>query len=313
MRTDPHLPRLALAGLAAICLLPGTAPAAALGAGIALKAFFGPRTPVAPARLDRFLLQGSVVVLGVGMDARAVVRAGLRGMGFSLLLLVATFALGAWLARRLRLDRQASLLVSAGTAICGGSAIAAVGASSRADREAIGLAMGVVFLLNALALVAFPAIGRFLSLPPDVFGTWAGLAVHDVSSVVGAASSFDARALPAAVATKMGRTLWIAPVSLVVAWTARTKGAHRRLEANLPWFLLAFLAAALAGTLAPGLATFAPASRGIAHAGFALALALIGTRVDLDRIRHGGGGLLLQGTLQWIAVAAASLVAVRPR
>lgn len=307
-----RLPFLASATVAAACLHPGTAPVAALGAGIALKAAFGARTPAFSARFDRLLLQGSVVLLGFGMDLRAVVVAGVHGMGLSLLLLALTFGLG-WIASRLfGLDRQASLLVSAGTAICGGSAIAAVATSIEAERESIGVAMGVVFLLNAAALVLFPAIGHLLHMGPAVFGTWAGLAIHDVSSVVGAATSFDPSSLPAAVATKMGRTLWILPIGLLAAWANRRNGGVSGGKAAPPWFLLGFLAAAAAGALAPALAFQVPRLRIAAHAGFDLALALIGLRVDWGRIRRGGAPLLLQGGLQWIAVAAISLLAVRP-
>lgn len=300
---------MAVVGLA--CLLPQTAPVAALGAGIALKAIFGARTPNLPASLDRHLLQGSVILLGFGMDIHAVLQAGLHGMGLSLALLATTFGLGWLFARILKLDLSTSILVSAGTAICGGSAIAAVGASTHAKREAIGMSLGVVFLLNAVALVVFPLIGRWLALTPGTFGTWAGLAIHDVSSVVGAATTFDASSLPAAVATKMGRTLWIVPVSLLAAWAAHKNVPECRTRANFPFFLVGFLAAALVGALFPELGTFVPHLRSIAHAGFALALALIGTRVDLAKIRQSGAGFLMQGLVQWIVVAGVSLAAIR--
>jgi uncharacterized integral membrane protein (TIGR00698 family) len=232
-------------------------------------------------------------------------------MGLSLALLTLTFGLG-WLAARwFKLDRQASLLVSAGTAICGGSAIAAVAASTESKRESIGLSMGVVFLLNAVALLVFPIVGHLLHLRPETFGTWAGLAIHDVSSVVGAATSFDPLSIPDAVATKMGRTLWILPVSLLTAWATRRHGHSGRRKASLPWFLVGFLAAAVAGALLPSLATQVPRMRIAAHTGFDLALALIGLRVDFAKIRQSGTGLLVQGTLQWVVVAVISLLAVR--
>lgn len=311
MDTNRHLPRIAMAGVGLACLLPQTAPVAALVAGIALKAIFGARTPNLPASLDRHLLQGSVILLGFGMDIHAVLQAGLHGMWLSLSLLAATFGLGWLFARLLKLDLPTSILVSAGTAICGGSAIAAVGASTHAKREAIGMSLGVVFLLNAVALVVFPLIGRWLALTPGTFGTWAGLAIHDVSSVVGAATFFDESSLPAAVATKMGRTLWIIPVSLLAAWAARKNAPECRTRANVPFFLVGFLAAALVGALVPELGTLAAHLGVITHAGFGLALALIGTRVDLDKIRQSGAGLLAQGLVQWIVVAGVSLAAIR--
>jgi len=311
MRTNRHLPHIAIAGVGLACLLPQTAPVVALGAGIALKTIFGDRTPNLPARLDRLLLQGSVILLGFGMDVHAVVGAGLHGMGLSFVLLAATFGLGWLFARLFGLDLSTSLLVSAGTAICGGSAIAAVGASTHAKREAIGMSLGVVFLLNAVALLVFPLVGSWLALPSSTFGTWAGLAIHDVSSVVGAATTFDASSLPNAVATKMGRTLWILPVCLLAAWVVRRNHPDEPTPANFPYFLLGFLAAALLGAAIPGIASFIPHLGMIAHAGFGLALALIGTRIDLDKIRQSGAGIFFQGLIQWIVVAVASLVAAR--
>jgi uncharacterized integral membrane protein (TIGR00698 family) len=213
--------------------------------------------------------------------------------------------------RWLGLDKQASLLISAGTAICGGSAIAAVATSTRAGRESIGLAMGVVFLLNGIALLLFPPLGHFLAMSPTAFGTWAGLAIHDVSSVVGAAATFDPRALPTAIAVKLGRTLWILPIALLAArWTRGAEGAGRPRTA-IPWFLVWFLAAAALSSLVPGIHAHLGGIRLVAHGGFDLALFLIGTRFDLDKIRNGGEKLLIQGTAQWAIVAVVSFLWIR--
>jgi len=297
--------------LAALCLSPRMVPAVALGLGILLGLLPWKRLWKGPAGADRLLLQGSVVVMGFGMDVHAILRAGVHGMGLSAVLLSATFLVGWGFARWMGVERQASVLVSAGTAICGGSAIAAVAASTRAERESVGLAMGVVFLLNAVALVLFPAIGHLLGMGPGAFGTWAGLAIHDVSSVVGAAATFDPRSLPVAVAVKLGRTLWILPVTLIAAWSV-PKGKHPgTAKIAFPLFLLGFLAAAAATTLVPGIRPIVPGMRIVAHAGFDLALFLIGTRFDLNRIRHHGGKLLVQGFAQWIVVAVSSLAWIR--
>lgn len=307
METPKTAPILLTCLLGAACFAPAVAPAVAMLAGMALSAAAGERIWKGPAGADRLLLQASVVLLGLGMDVRAVLRAGVDGMGLSAVLLALTFLGGLGLARLLRLDRQASLLVSAGTAICGGSAIAAVAASTRARREATGLAMATVFLLNALALVLFPWIGHRIGLSPHDFGTWAGLAVHDVSSVVGAAASFDPQALPVAIAVKLGRTLWILPVSLVAAWLTRKVGRPEEGKATVPFFLLGFLATALLTSVLPGLQGLVPAARTVSHGGFNLALFLIGLRFESSAIRRGGVGLLLQGTVQWIVAATVSL------
>lgn len=307
MNTPKTAPILLTSLLGAACFAPAVAPAAAMLSGMALSALAGERLWKGPAGADRILLQASVVLLGFGMDVHAVLRAGVDGMGLSAVLLALTFLGGLGLARLLKLDRQASFLVSAGTAICGGSAIAAVAASTRARREAVGLALATVFLLNALALVLFPWIGHRIGLSPQGFGTWAGLAVHDVSSVVGAAASFDPQALPVAIAVKLGRTLWILPVSLVAAWLTRKVGRPEEGKATVPFFLLGFLATALLTSVLPGLQGLVPAARTVSHGGFNLALFLIGLRFDLGVIRRGGVGLLLQGLIQWIVAAAVSL------
>lgn len=307
METPKTAPILLTCLLGAACFAPAIAPAAAMLGAMALNAVAGERIWKGPAGADRLLLQVSVVLLGFGMDVHAVLRAGVDGMSLSAVLLALTFLGGLGLARLLKLDRQASLLVSAGTAICGGSAIAAVAASTRARREATGLAMATVFLLNALALVLFPWIGHRIGLSPEAFGTWAGLAIHDVSSVVGAAASFDPQALPTAIAVKLGRTLWILPVSLVAAWLTHKAPGHGESRATIPFFLLGFLAMALLTSVLPGLQGLVPATRTVSHGGFNLALFLIGLRFDPGMIRSGGVRLLLQGTLQWIVAATISL------
>lgn len=311
MNARKALPGILTVSLATACLVPQTAPAAALGIGIALNAWFGKDLRNGPSGLDRILLQGSVVLLGFGMDVHAIVRAGVHGIWLSAVLLSLTFAVGWVVSRSLGTDRQASLLVSAGTAICGGSAIAAVAASTQAKRESIGLAMGVVFLLNGIALLLFPPLGHLFAMSPTAFGTWAGLAIHDVSSVVGAASTFDPQALPVAIAVKLGRTLWILPIGLAAAWLTRGRDGARKVRAPIPLFLAWFLAAAALSTLVPGIHSHLRGIRIVAHGGFNLAIFLIGMRFDLDKIRQGGGKLLIQGIAQWIIVAVVSFLWIR--
>jgi uncharacterized integral membrane protein (TIGR00698 family) len=311
MNDRKTLPAILAACAALACLAGQTTPAAALGIGVALNAWFGKDLRKGPVGLDRILLQGSVVLLGFGMDAHAILRVGAHGMGLSAALLSLTFTVGWIVSRGLGADRQASLLVSAGTAICGGSAIAAVAASTRAKRESTGLSMGVVFLLNGVALLLFPPLGHLFSMSPTAFGTWAGLAIHDVSSVVGAATTFDPQSLPTAIAVKLGRTLWILPIGLVASWFTRGKDDGSRARAPIPLFLAWFLAAAAVTTLFPGIHAHLGEIRMVAHGGFNVALFLIGMHFDLATIRHGGGKLLLQGVAQWILVAVVSFLWIR--
>ncbi len=309
MKTLERLRHLTVPALAAACLIPGMPPAAALILGIAVAAIPGLPRPASTGRLSRILLQSSVVALGLGVNIHALLRTGAEGFLLSAATVLLTFALGACLAKLLGNDRETSRLVSAGTAICGGSAIAAVASATRADDNAVGTAMGTVFLLNAVALVIFPPIGHLLGMDASAFGTWAGVAVHDVSSVVGAAAAFAPAALSVAIATKLARTLWIVPVSAAASYlTSRhDTAAARGPRAKVPLFLWGFLAASLLSTLVPPVHVVVPALSAVAHAGFTLALFLIGLGVQLKSIRRGGKNLLLQGVIQWAAAAGLSL------
>lgn len=305
----PNLARTVLPlAVAAACLIPGMPPAAALLLGIAVAAL--PNRPRIRhgATLSRVLLQVSVVALGLGLDIHVLLRTGLEGFGLSALTVAVTFAAGILLAKLLHVERGTSRLVSAGTAICGGSAIAAVAQATRADDDAVGTAMGTVFLLNAVALIIFPPLGHLLGMDSHAFGTWAGVAVHDVSSVVGAAAAFSPAALPVAIATKLARTLWIIPISLVAAHlTARRTGAKAGKSAKVPLFLVGFVAASLLSTLLPPVREAAPLLGTLARSGFTLALFLVGLGVHMDRIRQSGWRILAQGSIQWAITAGISL------
>jgi len=305
----PNLTRTLLPiAVAAACLIPGMPPAAALLLGIAVAALPGRPRIRNGATVSRVLLQVSVVALGLGLDIHVLLRTGLEGLGLSALTVAVTFAAGILLAKLLRVERSASRLVSAGTAICGGSAIAAVAQATRADDDAVGTAMGTVFLLNAVALVIFPPLGHILGMDPHAFGTWAGVAVHDVSSVVGAAAAFSPAALPVAIATKLARTLWIIPISLVAAHlTARRTATKAGKGAKVPLFLLGFIAASLLSALLPPVREVAPILAKFARSGFTLALFLVGLGVHTDKIRQSGWRILAQGTIQWALTAGISL------
>ncbi len=303
--------RLLFVALALASLTPWAPPAASLFAGMGLALALGNPFPHATAAWAPRLLQLSVVGLGGMTDLHLVGRVGARGAGYTLVGIVLTMGLGALLGRALRVDRDTSLLVSAGTAVCGGSAIAAVAAVIRARAPEVSMALATVFLLNAAALLIFPWLGRSLALSEHEFGLWSALAIHDTSSVVGAAAHFGPRALETATAAKLARALWIIPLGAGVG-LVRAGGRRAALgRIKRPWFIVAFVALAALVTWVPALG---PAGRLLALAarrGLVLSLFLIGCGLTRETLRGVGFRPLLQGVLLWAAAAGASLAAVR--
>ncbi|MDQ3555266.1 MAG: putative sulfate exporter family transporter, partial [Gemmatimonadota bacterium] len=217
-RAPPPLPRSLLAPrllfwlLAAFTLTPWASPALALALGAALALTLGNPFPKRTARTSRWLLQGCVVGLGFGMSLGSVLAAGATGVAATVVVIVGALALGLVMGRWLRVDADTSLLISAGTSICGGSAIAAVGPAIGARDESMSVALATVFVLNAVALVIFPPLGRLLGLDEAQFALWAAVAIHDTSSVVGAATEYGPASLAAATVLKLARALWIVPL-----------------------------------------------------------------------------------------------------
>jgi len=302
----------------AACLLPlfnpphealAFLPPAALLGGLVIALTLGNPYPAQSKQMSRTLLQASVVLLGFTVDLRTILAEGIHGLGFALLSILGVFALGALLQRWLRLPRDASLLVSAGTAICGGSAIAAVASVLKAEDEDVSVALGTVFVLNAIALLAFPPLGHLLGLTPAQFGTWSGIAIHDVASVVGAATAYGGTALDTATVVKLSRVLYLFPVVLVL-WVAMRRGTSSK-PAPPPAFIGLFILASLLGTYVEPLAALKPSLRLVAASGFALSLFLIGTGVSLKSLRAVGPRPLLQGLLLWVFISVAGLFAVR--
>ena len=297
------------AAAAVFCLTPWASPgvALALGLGFALSV----ENPYREhgGRYVRLLLQASVVLLGFGMDLGSVFRVGLHGLVFAAVTIFATFTLGYWLARLLDIERRTSLLISAGTAICGGSAIAAVGTAVEAERSEMSVAMGTVFLLNAVALYLFPVLGHLLHLSQGQFGTWAGVAIHDVSSVAGAGAAYGEDALRTAMVVKLSRVLWIVPVTLAAGLLFRRRGTERR-PPPLPWFIAGFLLASLSVRFLPELKAWAPPLAALARAGFAFTLFCIGASLSVAAVRAVGYKPLLQGVLLWLFISSVALLAV---
>jgi len=296
-------------GLLALCLTPWASPPIALVLGVTLALALGNPFPELSRTLSKYLLQGCVVLLGFGMNLGVVLKAGAGGAALAAGSIALTFALGYWLKGRLKISGTTSALISAGTAICGGSAIAAVGSVIGAEEGAMTVAMGTVFVLNAVALLVFPLLGHALGLSQTQFGTWAGIAIHDISSVVGAASQYGLTALQTATAVKLSRALWIVPISLAAAvMLRRTAGpgqAPGRLQ--IPWFIGFFLLASVARTLFPGVSALAPALSHLATVGLTVTLFLIGTGLTREMLKAVGWQPLAQGVILWLTISGGSL------
>ncbi len=316
MRTsglDDRVPLSLLLVGVLLALAPCTPAAAALLGGALLALTLGnPRQAQTRAWTQR-LLPLAVVGLGADMNLRAVARAGLHGLGYTALSLAIVLALGWWLARWLKVERDAGLLISVGTAVCGGSAIAAVAPVLRAKEEAISMALATVFLLNAAALVIFPPLGRIAGLNQDAFGLWSALAIHDTSSVVGAGLAYGPRAMEVATTVKLARALWIVPLTLGIGWLVARRGeaAPEAPPGKKPWFIAGFLAMA-------ALVTFVPALQGPGHflavaarRLLVLTLFLIGAGLSREALRNVGLRPFLQGLLLWLIVGSLGLGAVK--
>ena len=273
----------------------------------ALAAFVFPGRLEGLKRLQKPALQAAVVLLGLGMDGAAVFRSAREGLWLSLATLVVCFAAGMWIAARLGIPRRIAVLVCAGTGICGGSAIAAAGASMDADREEMGVALSVVFLLNATGVYVFPWVADHLHLAPTVFGIWCGLALHDLSSVVAASSHAGAIGLAAGLSTKLARTLWILPVAFAVGGVFGRQGGSFRWRKVFPWFLLGFFAAAALRTVWAPAAVFAVPAGVVAHRLMAVALFLVGSGLTPESVKTAGWKTLGLGLALWILVAGGSL------
>jgi uncharacterized integral membrane protein (TIGR00698 family) len=281
---------------------PPVALAMGLGFGLLFSHPFGKES----ASFSKFLLQASVVGLGFGMNLHEVVRAGRSGFLYTLVSISFALILGMLLGVVLRVAKTPAYLISAGTAICGGSAIAAVGPITGASDEQMAVSLGTVFVLNSVALLIFPVIGAALKLSQSQFGLWAALAIHDTSSVVGAAAKYGASALQVGTTVKLARALWIVPVSL---GTAVVKGAKAKIK--WPWFIGLFCLAAICYTYLP---LFAPAYGicvKLARIGLTATLYLIGSGISIATLKEVGHRPLLQGILLWLLISVASLWLIR--
>ncbi len=287
-------------------LSPLASPPLALALGLALGLTVTNPFRRETRRITTMLLQASVVGLGFGMNLHQVLKAGRSGFVYTAVGISFALAVGLLLARALRVKPTAGFLISTGTAICGGSAIAAVGPVAGATEEEMSVALGTVFILNSVALLIFPWIGATLHLSQTQFGLWAALAIHDTSSVVGAAAKYGALALAVGTTVKLARALWIVPMCLGTA-------AVRRSEARIkwPWFIALFVLAAVANSFLPAEAVVFHGFYRLGIAGLTATLFLIGSTVSRGTLKIVGPRPLLQGVLLWAVVAVTSLLMIR--
>ncbi|ASZ14378.1 putative sulfate exporter family transporter [Chitinophaga pendula] len=292
--------------LAILCLSPAVTPPVALFLGVITAHTIGNPYTVFTTKATHWLLQGAVICLGFGMNAATAWQAGQQGFGLTFASICGTLAAGWLLGKCLRADNVISCLISCGTAICGGSAIAAIAPVVKAGERPVAIALGTVFLLNAAALFIFPPIGHWLDLSQTQFGLWSAIAIHDTSAVVGAASKYGPEALQIATTVKLARALWIIPVAIAIAWQQKTGAGN----VKIPWFIAGFLGAILLNTCLPQLQPAVPYLHHAAHSALALTLFFIGTQLSLPQLRLAGWQPLLQGILLWILISTASLITI---
>jgi uncharacterized integral membrane protein (TIGR00698 family) len=256
--------------------------------------------------IARILLQSSVVALGFGMNLHEVLKAGRSGFIYTALGISFALVVGLALGKLLQVRGNSSFLITTGTAICGGSAIAAIGPILEADEEEMAVSLGAIFILNSVALLIFPPIGNALHLSQTQFGLWAALAIHDTSSVVGAAAKYGAQALVIGTTVKLARALWIVPLALA---TAALK--HHRSRIQFPWFILFFLLAAVLNTYVRMLEHITPTLFTLGRLGLTATLFLIGSGISRATVKKVGWRPLLQGVVLWLCVGLTSLYFIR--
>ena len=279
-------------------------PPVALFLGLAFALLCGQAHPKFNKKTSKYLLQYSVVGLGFGMNLQASLASGKEGMEFTIISVVGTLLIG-WLIGRkfLKVDRDTSYLISSGTAICGGSAIAAVGPVLKAKDSEMSVALGTIFILNAIALFVFPLIGHTLNMSQHEFGTWAAIAIHDTSSVVGAGEQYGETALQMATLIKLTRALWIIPLALVTMFIFREKGS----KISIPWFIFIFILAMVVNTYVALPGWFVDTMVWIARRGMVVTLFLIGASLSVATVRQVGVKPLLLAILLWIVISLTSL------
>jgi uncharacterized integral membrane protein (TIGR00698 family) len=290
----------------ALCLTSIISPAIALLMGLFVAQLTGHPYLHLNHKATQILLQISVVGLGFGMNVHSALQAGEQGIVFTIFSISGTLIFGYLMGRWLNIDKKTSYLISSGTAICGGSAIAAISPVIKAEEKQISVALGCVFILNSIALFVFPVIGHYFNLSQTQFGLWCALAIHDTSSVVGAAAKFGSHALEVATTVKLARALWIIPVAFASTFIFK----NRSKKISIPYFIGLFILAMVANTYITSVSIVSPYIMLIAKAGLTLTLFLIGAGLSRKVLASVGFRPLLQGVTLWVAISATALYAV---
>ena len=288
------------------CLFPVINPPIALAAGIVFAQFFQNPFPQKTQISINWLLKISVIGLGFGMNIDKAVTAGKDGFIFTILSITLTIGLGMLIGKLFKIDQKIAKLISSGTAICGGSAIAAISPIIKADAKQISIAIGSVFLLNSLALFLFPVLGHYFNMSQHQFGIWSAIAIHDTSSVVGAAQVYGNEALEIATTVKLARALWILPVSVLFALSSHTELK----KIKIPYFIGLFILAIMANTYIPNIEFVAPKIVSVSKMGLTLVLFLIGSTLNYKSFMQVGIKPVILAIFIWIFISIVSLIGV---
>jgi uncharacterized integral membrane protein (TIGR00698 family) len=286
--------------------LPVISAPLALLCGLAFAFIFPNPYPKFNKKTSKYLLQVAVVCLGFNMNLQESLKSGSEGMLFTVVSVVGVMALGVLVGYWLHINRKTAYLISSGTAICGGSAIAAVGPVLKANENEMAVSLGVIFILNSLGLFIFPPLGHLFEMTQQQFGTWAAIAIHDTSSVVGAGEAYGEEALQTATLIKLTRALWIIPLAIATMFIFRDKTA----KISIPWFIFIFVLAMVVNTYVTLPAWFVSSMVWIAKRGMVVTLFLIGASLSIASIRSVGVKPLLQAVLLWVVISVSSLFVV---
>lgn len=298
--------KIAFIILLLICSTPWISPPIALLLGIVVAQLIGHPFSHLNHKITSILLQFSVVGLGFGMNIHTALKAGKEGLLFTIISIAITLSVGFILGKILKIDRKIAYLISAGTAICGGSAIAAISPVIKAEERQISVALGTIFILNSLALFLFPFVGHQLNLSQSQFGIWSAIAIHDTSSVVGAASKFGSETLQIATTVKLTRALWIIPIAIASSWAFKSKGA----KIKVPYFIGLFVVAILLHTYIPFIGKISNSIVSISKIGLTVTLFLIGSGLSRKILSSVGFKPIFQGVVLWIIISLIGLWSV---
>lgn len=286
----------------ACCFFPFFSAPIALFLGILLAFFYKGEEVVKTGTLTKYLLQASIVCMGFAMSIQDVVQTGKNGLMITIVSVVVTLLFGIVLGKLLKIDKNITTLISSGTAICGGSAIAAVAPVLGAKNNEISFSLAVIFVLNAVGLFIFPVIGHLLQMDQASFGYWAAIAIHDTSSVVGACAAYGEEALHVGTTVKLTRTLWIIPLALCIAFFNKNSAS----KINIPWFIFLFVVAILIGNYIPGMEETNGHLSWLGKKGMTISLFFIGASINIKEVKKTGIRTFLLGIFLWMLIAVLS-------